>query len=393
MSTTYRRRHRNANGKLVRARKCTVKFRDASGVWRELPGFTDEKASAEFVRKLERLASLRASGEQPDPTLAKWLEGLPMKLRDKLARWGVLDVRAVAGSKPLAQHLADYKQALLDGVASPKQTGPATLKHAETVVKRVQTLLDGIGARFLSDVRAENVGRYLAERRTQQAANSKKRERLSVQTSNHWLTNAKSFFNWLVRSKRGSENPIAGVAKIQVTDKTRKLKRRALEHDEGAALLEAARTGPVRYGMPGLERYWLYRLALETALRSGELRRLTSASFELDGPEPFVWLSGDDTKNRKGAELPLRPGRGRSFACFLMENTTQHQCSRTCPRTTMWPQCFAETCESRIFPTKPTRDGWTSTVYGSPVSRGWRTQVRRYVPCRNSPGTRRRPSP
>ncbi len=144
-----------------------------------------------------------------------------------------------------------------------------------------------------------------------------KRKRLSVQTSNHWLTNARAFFNWLVRSKRASANPIAGVAKIQVTDKARKLKRRALEHDEGAALLEAARTGPVRYGMPALERYWLYRLALETALRSGELRRLTRASFELDGPEPFVWLSGDDTKDRKGAELPLRPETLAELRVFL----------------------------------------------------------------------------
>ncbi len=231
--------------------------------------------------------------------------------------WGLLDARAVGTSTPLVQHLTAYKQALLDGVASPMQKGPATPKHAETVLKRVQTPLDVIGARFLSDVRAEDVGRYLAKRRTQQPANPKERERLSVQTSNHWLTNAKSFFNWLVRAKRAPENPLASVHNMQVTPKTRKFVRRALEHDEGARLLDAARRGPVRYDVTGEERYWLYRLALETGLRSSELRALTRRNLELAGRELYVWLPSDDTKNRRGAELPLRPGTVAELRVFL----------------------------------------------------------------------------
>ena len=52
-------------------------------------------------------------------------------------------------------------------------------------------------------------------------------------------------------------------------------------------------------------------------LRSSELRALTRGNFELDGPEPFVWLLGDHTKNRKGTELPLRPATAGELRGFL----------------------------------------------------------------------------
>jgi len=71
--------------------------------------------------------------------------------------------------------------------------------------------------------------------------------------------------------------------------------------------------------MPAEDRYWLYRLALETAFRSSELRALTRENFELDVPEPFVWLAGDDTKNSKSAELPLREDTVESIRSYLSE--------------------------------------------------------------------------
>ena len=69
--------------------------------------------------------------------------------------------------------------------------------------------------------------------------------------------------------------------------------------------------------MTGEERHWLYRIALETALRSGEIRTLTRESFLLDGTEPSVYLPGDDTKNRLDAEIPIRPDTAIEIVHFL----------------------------------------------------------------------------
>jgi integrase len=304
MASVYRRKGTHG--------KYRAKFRGVRGEWRDVLAYSDVKASEEMARKLERLASLRAAGEAPSQELSRFVRGLPVRLQTNLAKWGILDGAAHAGTKPLTKHLADYKAALLAGVASNRQKGPATSKHARTVCKRVTALLEGIGATYLSDVRSEDVGTYLAELRALGIRSDTDNEDtgtpkpLSVQTTNHWLQNAQSFFAWLVRTKRATTNPLHGVPKIQVTEGKRKLKRRPLEHDEAGELLKAARSGPIRCHMPAEERYWLYRMALETALRSSELRALVRGNFELDDEEPLVWLTGDSTKNNKPAELPLR---------------------------------------------------------------------------------------
>ncbi len=311
MASTYRRK-----GSTGRYR---VKFRDACGGWRDVLGFTDSKASETMGTKLEQLAAARAAGETPKADLSAFVRGLPANLQAKLARWGLLDGAAFAGSKPLSVHLDDYKAALLAGVASNRQKGPATHKHAATACRRVQALLDGIGATFFDDVHSEDVGQYLAELRTLglRANQNDKPKPLSAQTTNHWLQNAQSFFAWLIRVKRATSNPLHGIPKIQITDGKRKLKRRPLEHDEATRLLDTTREGPTRFKMPAEERYWIYRVALETGLRSSELRALTRKNFELHDDEPFVWLGADDTKNSQAAELPLRVETVAGLSVFL----------------------------------------------------------------------------
>ncbi len=309
MASIFKRHYRDANGNPSECERFTVEFRDGAGCFRQVRGYADHAASAELGRKLEKLAERRRTRDKLGGELLEWVEGLPPKLRDKLARWGILDPVGVASGKPLANHLADYRQALLDGAASSKQKGPATQKHADLVAYHVQTLLNGIGATALADVTVEAVGRYLAGRRA--------KKDLSVQSSNNYVKDAKAFFNWLVRSRRASSNPIAEIAKLQVTTKARKHIRRPLEHDEATNLLHATRNGPERYRMPAEERYWLYRLALETALRSSELRALTRANLRLDDAEPLLWLPGDATKNREAAELPLRADTVAALRTFV----------------------------------------------------------------------------
>ena len=311
MATAYRRSYRDPDGQKLRCRTYTIEVKVGDRVER-LSGFRDRKASEELGRRIERLANLRAGGEEPDAKLSRWIEGLPNQLRDRLAGLGLLTGRAAAATRQLSEHLDDYRQALLDGVASRRQKGPATTKHAELVHHRVETLLQGIGAKFVADVTPEAVGRWLADHRAKD---------MSVQTSNHYVTNAKSFCNWLVRAKRATDNPLASIGRQQVTPKARKHVRRPLEHNEAAALLRATRASSTHNGMTAEQRYWLYRVALETALRAGELRTLTPESFQLDGTEPSVYLPGDDTKNRQDAELPLRLDTTAELRRFLNDSS------------------------------------------------------------------------
>ena len=109
----------------------------------------------------------------------------------------------------------------------------------------------------------------------------------------------------MVKGRRASENPLAGLDGLNVrTD--RRHDRRALTVDEARRLLAAAERGPVSFGMTGPERALAYRLAAETGLRAGEVGSLTRSSFVLDGPRPTVTVAAAYSKRPREDVLPLR---------------------------------------------------------------------------------------
>ena len=56
-----------------------------------------------------------------------------------------------------------------------------------------------------------------------------------------------------------------------------------------------------RHGLAPLERVTLYATAIQTGLRSGELRTLTRGKLHLDASPPFIVCPAGSTKNRKDA--------------------------------------------------------------------------------------------
>ena len=134
-----------------------------------------------------------------------------------------------------------------------------------------------------------NVGeveRWLADQR---AAGTKTR------TSNHYAGTVKAFCNWMVADGRTSSSPLSRLRGVAVTDEE---SYGAFTVKQMQKLLNETRTGPVRdcqgepsdVGMSGPDRRLLYRFAVETALRAGEIRTLTAGSFKLDGDPPTVEL-------------------------------------------------------------------------------------------------------
>jgi integrase len=144
---------------------------------------------------------------------------------------------------------------------------------------------------------------------------------LSLKSMNHYLASLKSFLNWMVAEGRSVANPLHGLKKRKVTSDDLKHKRRALSVEELRTLLSTTKAGPERFGRTGLERYWLYRLAAETGLRSAELRSLTRSSFDLDRIDPRVTVRPSATKNRKAAVQPLRVATAAELRAFLATKT------------------------------------------------------------------------
>ncbi len=220
-----------------------------------------------------------------------------------LRREGVIDAMvdryAEAGRRQISEHLGDYKRALMDK--------GNTEKHAAMSAQRVQSILDATKAVYLSDVKADAVQHYLAERR---AAG------MSASSSNHYLTAIKGFLRWLVKERRASTNPLSHLSRLNARTDRRRI-RRPLTSYELRRLLTTTHEGPTRYGLTGPVRSWAYRLAAETGFRRNELRSLTRSSFDLS--EPTVMVEASYSKRRRNDVLPLRSDTAAELREFLAD--------------------------------------------------------------------------
>lgn len=166
---------------------------------------------------------------------------------------------------PLKQHLHDWKASLL--------AKSNTVAHAALIVSRAQKVVDGCKFVRWPDISASKVQNYIGERRT---------AGLSVQTCNSYLQAAKQFCKRCVRGARAPDSPLSHLQGSNVRV-DRRHDRLASEVDELKRLIDVARKGPTRFKMSGVERAVLYILAVETGLRSRELRLLAWNSFDLGG--------------------------------------------------------------------------------------------------------------
>ncbi len=274
-------------------------FVDWSEALRRLPLMEDKKASIELARKIERLNSIRAGGDMMTADLTRYVETMPPSIRARLAEWGILSAARVAAGKPLVEHLADWKAALL--------AKGNTERHAELVTTRAGNAFKACTFKFWTDISASRLQVHLANLRADRRKPDDSIGRgISAQTFNFYLQAVKQFCRWMVRDGRASESPLVHLQGVNVkTD--RRHDRRALSPDEMRWLLDVAGKAPERYGMTGEARAMLYRLAVETGLRAGELRSLTRGSFNLESAEPSVTIAAAYAKNRRQDTLPLKP--------------------------------------------------------------------------------------
>ena len=249
------------------------------------------------------------AGSQPTKTLSrKWyarIGGKPVALspnkgaarimlgerlkKAELRKAGAGDAFEEHRERPLTEHLADFRAALL--------AENNTEKHAITTVTRGTKLFAGCQFVFMGDLQASRVAEWLADER--------EAGRLSITTSNYWLRDAKSFFKWMVKDRRIDSNPLVHLSPLNAEVEDHR-QRRALEPDEYQHLLVAAQIGPQRCRLAGPDRFMLYLVASNTGLRNQELASLTPESFELDSDEPNVIVQAGYSKHRRQDVQPIR---------------------------------------------------------------------------------------
>jgi integrase len=84
-------------------------------------------------------------------------------------------------------------------------------------------------------------------------------------------------------------------------------------------LVDAAEHGQVRGRLSGPDRAMVYRIALGTGYRSGELQSLTPESFSLDGEYPVVVVEASASKLRRRDVEPIQTALAATLRRWLQD--------------------------------------------------------------------------
>lgn len=204
---------------------------------------------------------------------------------------GLIDRKAVNcaahEASPIGQHLTDWH----DYLVGSGFTG----NHAKLRRNRAQRLLALGSVRRVSDLSPSAATAGLKALRE---------SGLSLQSIKHYTSAVKGFSRWLHRDGRAREHVLAYLSSPNA-DADRRRERQALTADEMHRLLEATERSITKTRLSGPDRAMLYRLALLTGLRLGELRSLTPRSFDLTPEAPSVTVNAAYSKRRRTDVQPL----------------------------------------------------------------------------------------
>lgn len=293
----------------------------------KIPGFlldsTGKRLSEELGRNIEKMLQTKATGNIP-PDLRRYVETLPKRIRQSLARQGLID--AATEGKNLAEHIADYCQALAAKGVTPY--------HVESTKKMISKTVERCSFKMLGDVTSAKIRTYLADRRASKIITNKQtgmpsldaegkpimKPGLSARRHNAIIAAWGGFIRWCMREHRIFENPLINVPRLNERIDRRHV-RRALGPEEVRLLIEATTKEKDLAGMTGPERAMLYRLALETGLRLNELSTLTRDCLDLEART--LKVKAGYSKHRREDILPMRPALIATLQAHLEHKAPQ----------------------------------------------------------------------
>ena len=262
-----------------------------------------------------------------------------MKQRAKRIARGDVDPFEAHRERSLAEHVEDFRSLL--------ESKGSTAAHVTLTVQRLSAVVDGCKFKKLSDLNAGRVSGWLADRRKPKTdKEGEVIDGLSVASSNHYLVAVKSFGHWLVKDRRGPENPFGHLSRLNARVDVRH-ERRALTQKELGGLIGAVEKSDETFrGLDGSTRAMLYRVAAMTGLRASELASLTPASFDLAADVPTVTLEAAYSKHRRKDVLPLHP----DLANRLRQWLTERERAQDDQRTVLAFDRAADAKPERLFP-------------------------------------------
>ena len=268
-----------------------LRFTDNRQTRRRLPAFTNRRATERAAGKIEDLLS---SGGVITPEIQKWFDGEGQKLVANLIKFGLIANRRLSEhlTKTLREHLDDFT----DGLKADNRKTAYINQVKSSIIKT----LDGCKFDVWGDIDGNKVKTFLTK--------SRGKDGYGERTYNNYLRAFKEFTAWLIQEDRVTGSDPMKPHKLIKQTEFRK-KRRALTIDEMHKLLKATEAAPDRYNMTGQERSLVYRLALETGLRSNEIKTLKVLSFDFENNGVHV-----DASNSKGK---------RSYDLILMSDTAK----------------------------------------------------------------------
>ncbi len=244
----------------------------------------DESYTVEWFSwdgKRKRLAGGR------DKDAAKAL-GVRMEDLERQRRQGLIDPRqerlALERKRSLETHLADYEAKL--------RAANRTDNHVDRTLGFIRGIVAAAGFATVADITADGVNAYAGELG----------QKRSARTVAAHLTAIKSFTRWLAVNGKLPSDPLASVQKPN-PKAARKHQRRMLLPEEWDWLRTVTLADNAeRDGMAAGERVLLYATAIQTGLRSGELRSLTRGRLYLDAARPYIVCKAGSTKNQQDAQ-------------------------------------------------------------------------------------------
>ncbi len=262
------------------------------GELRKMPLHESRETAKEYANKIDKLNTIRGSGEAVPRELSEFIKTCPPKIRDRLADFNVIEAVKMYGDRPLAEHIDGWEQA--------KKASGNTKDSIRPVVSRVRRIVGELGFVTWRDLNAPGAATkikvWLGDLRAKEAINGT--------TANKFIGDIQDFCRWL--KDQGFVEYAAQLESLDTTEIDED-HRRALSVDEMHRLVGAAASASRHHGLTGDERAILYRFAVETGIRPGQIADLTVGDFRLMDNPPTVTSQAKIVKRRKIHEQVLRP--------------------------------------------------------------------------------------